>query len=78
MATHPDVEPLPTWRKLYEAAVLEFDPKLLPDRIAAALMAIENELKKPVDATDARQPLINALSALADLRDVHAASKKQD
>jgi hypothetical protein len=58
------------WRVLYEAAVLEIDPKKVPQRLADAQSAIMNrmeDLNKSSDGSES-QALMNALDVLRDLR----------
>ena len=57
----------PNWQESYRAAVLETNPKLLKQKVAAAEQAIElrfNELEHSPDHHDERIALTNALTAL--------------
>jgi hypothetical protein len=63
-----------TWRQLYEAALLELDPELLPQRIANAQEAIgERALALPANGDNNSE--IDALSdarvALDDLKRIY-------
>jgi hypothetical protein len=60
-----------SWKKLYEAALLEFDPNLLPQRIAEAQKAIDERalaLRANGDGNSEKEALENALVALGDLK----------
>jgi hypothetical protein len=59
----------PEWRALYEAAVLELDPKQMPERIAQAERAIMNCMED-LNRSDGSESeaLLNALNVVRDLR----------
>src|SRR5438105_3690714 len=57
------------WHRLYQAALLELDPELLPSRVHAAKTAIETEIVELHKAGEAGElwSLMGALSVLDDL-----------
>ena len=55
------------WYRLYEAAVLELDPKRLKDRIDAAMTVIDERLLM-VPRSSEHQMLLDAIHTLAALR----------
>jgi hypothetical protein len=65
---------LPQWQKLYQKAILERDPEVLPEAIARAESAIHarlNRLSKHGKDETERQTLTEALSALRVLKEQH-------
>jgi hypothetical protein len=64
----------PQWQELYEKAMLERDPEVLPGDIARAESAIHSRLKRvskhAKDETE-RQALSEALIALSVLKEQH-------
>ena len=65
----PDINRQPVWKVLYEAALVEFDPKILPWRVDEAKSAIESQLllTKCLGEKSEDQYLADALSALDQL-----------
>jgi hypothetical protein len=62
------------WQKLYQKAVFERDPEVLPADIARAEAAIHSRLKhlsKRVKDEDERHAISAALTALSVLKDQH-------
>ena len=59
----------PRWHKLYEAAILEFDPEVLPRRIDLARKAIRLRVERLVCTGESSEtePLFSALNVLDDL-----------
>jgi hypothetical protein len=66
--TGPDSSSAPSnWRSLFEAAILELDPKKILRRIDDAERVITEQLK--TDGKDGEcEAMLNALLALGDLR----------
>jgi hypothetical protein len=63
---------VPKWRKLYEVAVLETDPKLVKRRAIAAEEAAElrlNELDSSVDSHEEKAALARSLQGLKCLKE---------
>ncbi len=64
------MNPAPSWRKLFQAALIEFDPQKLPNRIREARDAIMDRVDKLLDDPD-RQPehdeILHALNTLDEL-----------
>jgi hypothetical protein len=63
---------VPKWRKLYEAAVLEIDSKLVKDRAIEAEEAAElrlNELNGSVDSHEEKAALVRSLQGLKCLQE---------
>jgi hypothetical protein len=57
----------PVWQKAYRQAVLETNPKLLKQKVAAAEQAVNlrlNELTSSADHADEKKAMANALDAL--------------
>ena len=65
----------PLWKRLYEAALLEFDPKLLHQRIADAQKAIGERTMALLQETghdhSEKEALASAHVALNDLKRIH-------
>jgi hypothetical protein len=63
------------WMPFYEAAVLETDPLVLPNRIEAAQNAIGQRVIKIAIGDDERRAIVKALNALAVLKRERAGYK---
>ena len=66
-------DPLPRWKELYRAAILELDKEKLLARILAAKMAVcdrAEELNGGGDLSE-RAALNNAMKALCELHDLY-------
>jgi hypothetical protein len=61
------------WQELYGAALQEVSIDTLPRRIQDAEQAIAAEIKRSNGVRDGRQALLDALSALRDLRQISQA-----
>ena len=69
----------PRWRKLYEAAVLEFDREVLPRRIALARKAIRLRVERLLCTGEngETEPLLNALNVLDELVKMQVARREE-
>ena len=63
------------WMELYEAAVLETNPNLLPDRIEDAKYAIGQRVVTCAIDEDERRAVVKALNALAVLKRERSVSR---
>jgi len=63
------------WLELYEAAVLETNPNVLPDRIEDAKYAIGQRVVKFAIDEDERRAVVKALNALAVLKRERSVSR---
>lgn len=73
----PDLNRQPVWKVLYEAAVLEFHPDLVQQRIDQAKAAIEAE-QKSTEGTGSdieKERLKEALDALDTLANMRVSSR---
>ena len=79
LVTNTNENGVPRWKQLCNAALAEFDPALLPQRIAdarnAVLDQIEDNFSEP--ASDENQALRNALHALEALTALQTVVKRK-
>jgi hypothetical protein len=65
----PEINRQPVWKVLYQAAILEFNPKILPQRVDEAKAAINAHwaVNKQVGDSSEDERLVEALWALDQL-----------
>jgi hypothetical protein len=70
----------PEWRKLYEAAILELDPAMLPGRVQDAKKAIQTRILELQYSGqhDECLRLMDALQTLDDLLRMHKATEPRE
>jgi hypothetical protein len=66
---HPTMPALSGWKLLFEAALLEFDPELLPHRLWQAKDAMMDRLEESFDTVSLseRRQLIAAFNTISEL-----------